>query len=157
MVRFFQKSHFSLTQNDPNKIQEKENPVKKNRISQILQKMDSDDCYYIALSHEIHSNNDILVVCSSIPGYYSWRNTAKGSWFIQSLCQILQKYGSKYDLLKNMTRVAHKTAVSFESYAKESKMDQKKQIPCITSKLTRQILFRPKCNNTNSVNSELNL
>ena len=110
--------------------------------------MDSDDCYYTALSHEIHSNNDILIVCSTIPGYFSWRNTAKGSWFIQSLCQILQEYGTKNDLLKNMTRVAHKTAVSFESKAKEIEMDQKKQIPCITSKLTRKIYFRPKCTST---------
>ena len=116
------------------------------KLTKILQdyiKYDS-PTYYISLSQEIKSNNDILVVCSTIPGFFSWRNTDKGSWFIQALCQILQKHSAKYDLLRNMTRVAHKTAISFQSNAARIDMDEKKQIPSITSKLTRDIFFEPK-------------
>ena len=116
------------------------------KLANILQeyiKYDS-PTYYISLSQEIKANNDFLVVCSTIPGFFSWRNTDKGSWFIQALCQILQRNSAKYDLLRNMTRVAHKTAISFQSNAARIDMDEKKQIPSITSKLTRDIFFEPK-------------
>ena len=33
---------------------------------------------------------DFLISHSTISGYYSWRNTAAGSWFIQSLVHILE-------------------------------------------------------------------
>ena len=33
---------------------------------------------------------DFLISHSTITGYYSWRNTAAGSWFIQSLVHILE-------------------------------------------------------------------
>jgi len=32
---------------------------------------------------------DFLVSYSTVSGYCSWRNLIKGSWFIQSLCNII--------------------------------------------------------------------
>ena len=78
-------------------------------------------------------------------GYYSWRNTMTGSWFIQSLCEMLTKYGDELELLHIMTRVNHKVAVEYESASNSPGFDAKKQIPCIVSMLTKEMYFTPWC------------
>lgn len=98
---------------------------------------------------------DFLVACSTIPGYYSWRNTQKGSWFIQALCYQLRENWHQYDLLTILTLVNGMVAFDFESNVPNNpSMHRQKQIPCITSMLTRILRFEPKqvehnaiCNN----------
>ena len=36
-------------------------------------------------SYKVPIHSDFLIAHSTISGYYSWRNTVQGSWFIQSL------------------------------------------------------------------------
>ncbi|XP_069796191.1 caspase-3-like [Narcine bancroftii] len=84
---------------------------------------------------------DFLYAYSTAPGYYSWRNTSNGSWFIQSLCHVLDKYGKKLELMQLLTRVNHKVALEFESDASEVQFCAKKQIPCIISMLTKEFYF----------------
>ncbi|XP_056137036.1 caspase-3a isoform X2 [Lampris incognitus] len=86
---------------------------------------------------------DFLYAYSTAPGYYSWRNTMTGSWFIQSLCEMINKYGKELELLHIMTRVNHKVAVEFESVSNSPGFDAKKQIPCIVSMLTKEMYFTP--------------
>ncbi|KAF7663914.1 hypothetical protein LDENG_00195920 [Lucifuga dentata] len=86
---------------------------------------------------------DFLYAFSTAPGYYSWRNTMTGSWFIQSLCDMINKYGKELELLHIMTRVNHKVAVDFESISNSPGFDAKKQIPCIVSMLTKEMYFTP--------------
>ncbi|XP_071756633.1 caspase-3a [Centroberyx gerrardi] len=86
---------------------------------------------------------DFLYAYSTAPGYYSWRNTMTGSWFIQSLCDMIGKYGKELELLHIMTRVNHKVAVEFESVSNAAGFDAKKQIPCIVSMLTKEMYFTP--------------
>lgn len=86
---------------------------------------------------------DFLYAYSTVPGYYSWRNTMTGSWFIQSLCEMMTKYGSELELLQIMTRVNHKVALDFESTSNMPGFDAKKQIPCIVSMLTKEMYFTP--------------
>ncbi|KAM3864779.1 caspase-3-like [Diretmus argenteus] len=86
---------------------------------------------------------DFLYAYSTAPGYYSWRNTMTGSWFIQSLCEMFSKYGKELELLHIMTRVNHKVAVEFESISNSPGFDAKKQIPCIVSMLTKEMYFTP--------------
>ncbi|XP_034044333.1 caspase-3a [Thalassophryne amazonica] len=86
---------------------------------------------------------DFLYAYSTAPGYYSWRNTISGSWFIQSLCDMITKYGKELELLHIMTRVNHKVAVEFESVSNSPGFDAKKQIPCIVSMLTKEMYFYP--------------
>lgn len=98
-----------------------------------------------ATSYKIPSHADFLIAYSTIPGFYSWRNTTAGSWFVQSVCHVLQRYGHTNDLLSNMTRVARKVAFDFQSNTPgDYVMHEKKQIPCITSMLTRDIYFHRK-------------
>lgn len=40
--------------------------------------------------------SDFLTCVSSIPGYTSFRDREKGSWFIQTLCEKLAKHSDVY-------------------------------------------------------------
>ncbi|TRY84916.1 hypothetical protein DNTS_004016 [Danionella cerebrum] len=84
---------------------------------------------------------DFLYAYSTVPGYYSWRNTMTGSWFIQSLCEMLGNYGKDLELLQIMTRVNHKVALDFESTSNQPGFDAKKQCPCFISMLTKEMYF----------------
>ncbi|XP_053179824.1 caspase-3b [Scomber japonicus] len=84
---------------------------------------------------------DFLYAYSTAPGYYSWRNCANGSWFMQSLCEMLQQHGKKLELMQVMTRVNHKVALQFESCSNQPGYSGKKQIPCIVSMLTKDVYF----------------
>lgn len=87
---------------------------------------------------------DFLIAYSTIPGYYSFRNTEKGAWFIRALVDVLQDYYLEYDLLTMMTMVCHRVAYKFTSVASTAALSQKKQVPCITSMLTRRVFLHPK-------------
>ncbi|XP_075217421.1 caspase-1-like isoform X4 [Lycorma delicatula] len=88
---------------------------------------------------------DFLIAYSTIPGYYSWRNTSRGSWFIQALCLELKENGFNYDLLTLLTFVNRRVAIDFESYVPgDYKMHAQKQIPCLTIMLTRLLKFKKK-------------
>ncbi|CAK6973960.1 caspase-3a [Scomber scombrus] len=92
-------------------------------------------------STKIPVEADFLYAFSTAPGYYSWRNTMTGSWFIQSLCEMMSKYGKELELQHILTRVNHKVAVEFVSVSNSPGFDAKKQIPCIMSMLTKEIYF----------------
>ncbi|XP_062857027.1 caspase-3b [Trichomycterus rosablanca] len=84
---------------------------------------------------------DFLYAYSTAPGYYAWRNTANGSWFISALCDMLTKYGRELELLQLMTRVNHKVAMEFQSSSTLPGFHGMKQIPCIVSMLTKELYF----------------
>ncbi|XP_064601294.1 caspase-7-like [Liolophura sinensis] len=97
-----------------------------------------------ATVHRIPSEADFLMAYSVVPGFFSWRNSTNGSWFCQALIQMLKQHGKTMDLLSVMTRVNRKVAYEFESNAAKAHMTNKKQIPCITSMLTKDLYLRPK-------------
>ncbi|TNN89661.1 Caspase-3 [Liparis tanakae] len=86
---------------------------------------------------------DFLYAYSTAPGYYSWRNTMTGSWFMQSLCDMIGRYGKELELQHIMVRVNHKVAVEFESASNSPGFNARKQIPCIVSMLTKEMYFSP--------------
>lgn len=97
------------------------------------------------VSYRIPTHADFLIAYSTISGFYSWRNTTKGSWFMQSLCQELNENGTKYDILTLLTYVLQRVAIDFESNTPDyAHMHQQKQIPCVTTQLTRLLYFHPK-------------
>eukprot|EP00094_Tigriopus_californicus_P003211 TCALIF_03091-PB protein Name:"Similar to Caspase-1 (Spodoptera frugiperda)" AED:0.13 eAED:0.13 QI:0/0/0.33/0.66/0.5/0.66/3/83/463 len=110
-----------------------------------LEKCSTTEIDSSALSYKIPSHADFLIAYSTIPGFYSWRNTTAGSWFVQALCEILLNESHAKDLLSILTRVARKVAFDFQSNTPGSpSMHERKQIPCITSMLTRDIYFARK-------------
>lgn len=96
-------------------------------------------------SYSIPVHADFLIAYSTVPGYYSWRNTTKGSWFMQSLCAELDENGKKLDILTLLTFVSQRVAYDFESNTPDTPtMHQQKQIPCTTTMLTRILKFNDK-------------
>ncbi|KAM3867219.1 caspase-3-like [Diretmus argenteus] len=85
---------------------------------------------------------DFLYVYSTAPGYYSWRNSGNGSWFIQALCQMLQRHSAELELIQIMTRVNRMVARDFQSSSTLPGYSDKKQIPCIVSMLTKDFYFK---------------
>ncbi|XP_055375465.1 caspase-like [Condylostylus longicornis] len=107
-----------------------------------LSKTETDGMIGDNMSYRIPIHADFLIACSTVPGFYSWRNTTKGSWFMQSLCAELNLHGKKYDILTLLTFVCQRVALDFESNTPDYPiMHQQKQIPCITTMLTRILHF----------------
>ncbi|KAK5925523.1 hypothetical protein CgunFtcFv8_018039 [Champsocephalus gunnari] len=95
-------------------------------------------------SERIPVEADFLYAYSTAPGYYSWRNQSNGSWFMQSLCEMLQRFSGELELMQIMTRVNRKVALHFESSSNLPGYSGKKQIPCIVSMLTKDFYFPKK-------------
>uniref|UniRef100_A0A0R3S1P8 Caspase-2 n=1 Tax=Elaeophora elaphi TaxID=1147741 RepID=A0A0R3S1P8_9BILA len=81
---------------------------------------------------------DILVSYATTPGYVSWRNSMKGSWFVQSICEVFAKYAKSTDILSMLTLVNKKVADAFES-----SIGSFKQIPDHSSRLRKAFYFFP--------------
>ncbi|XP_066211338.1 caspase-7 isoform X2 [Saccopteryx leptura] len=84
---------------------------------------------------------DFLFAHSTVPGYYAWRCSEKGSWFIQALCSNLNKHGKRLEILQILTRVNYTVARDFQSQSKDPHFNEKKQIPCMVSMLTKELYF----------------
>lgn len=91
-------------------------------------------------SYKIPTHADFLVAYSSIEGFYSFRNRDTGSWFIQSLCKELN---ASDNLLQILTRTTRRVT-QFESESDMIQFHEMKQVPSITSMLTRDLYFHPK-------------
>lgn len=65
------------------------------RGTQLMEGIDSNpfDVQYV---NKIPMEADFLIAYSTIAGFYSWRNSLNGSWFIQSLCQVMNDNGKKW-------------------------------------------------------------
>uniref|UniRef100_A0A669EPP7 Caspase-3 n=1 Tax=Oreochromis niloticus TaxID=8128 RepID=A0A669EPP7_ORENI len=92
-------------------------------------------------SEKIPVEADFLYAYSTAPGYYSWRNTTYGSWFILTLCEMLECYSGKLDLMQIMTRVNYGVSRYFESSSNLPGFARNKQIPCIVCMLTKDFYF----------------
>ncbi|CAI9722925.1 caspasecaspase-3-like [Octopus vulgaris] len=92
-------------------------------------------------SHKVPLWADVLLAYSTVPGFYSWRNSTNGSWFIQSLAHILEKDGDRLELQQLMISVNRRVAYEYESNASHSFMNKMKQVPCIASMLTKELYF----------------
>ncbi|CAH1792905.1 unnamed protein product [Owenia fusiformis] len=98
-------------------------------------------------TYRIPAEADFLMAYSVVPGYFAWRNSREGSWFIQALCIELEEHGEDpdFDILKIMTRVNRRVAFDFQSNnPRIPAMNQMKQIPSIVSMLTKELYFTPK-------------
>nr|XP_002131546.1 uncharacterized protein LOC100178691 [Ciona intestinalis] len=92
----------------------------------------------------IPAEADFLIAQSTVPKYYSWRNKSNGSIFIQALCLTFNLFGEKQEIMQMMTKVNRMVAYDYESASKDPKMNQKKQIPSITTQLTAELYFPKK-------------
>ncbi len=57
--------------------------------------------YDVPTTQDFNSYNHFVLFI----GYFSWRNSAKGSWFVQALASVFQQYGQKEEIMWMMARV----------------------------------------------------
>ena len=79
----------------------------------------------------------MLVAYSTVPGYVSWNNLAKGSWFVQAIADVFSDYAHTEDVVSMLIRVNNKVAREFESF------NRKKQMPAPVIMLTKKVFFFP--------------
>ena len=94
---------------------------------------------------------DFLYAYSTVPGYYSWRNSTDGSWFIQSLIEVFHENAKKMDILRMLTRV-NAMISTFKSRNNNPFTRNKRQVASIVSMLRKDLYFFPE--NVVKVHSE---
>lgn len=82
---------------------------------------------------------DFLVMYSSVPGFYSYRDILTGTWFIDAFCNVLDATHGEIDLYNALTMINREVALEYES-----EVTKRKQNPCIVSMLTKLIRFTKK-------------
>ncbi|EDW31806.1 GL11317 [Drosophila persimilis] len=98
-----------------------------------------------SMSYNIPVHADFLISYSTIPGYTSWRNVGKGSWYIQSLIEELTAMARRTTC--SQFSLFQRVAIDFESNMQDNPI-KARQIPCFTSMLTRMLHFGYKPNRT---------
>lgn len=83
----------------------------------------------------IPAEADFLYAYSTVQGYVSRRNSARGSWFVHALHKMIKKHGVNLDFVSLLTRVNREVAY---------KLAAEKQVPSIVSMLTKDIYFTEK-------------
>ena len=51
---------------------------------------------------------DMILACSTVSGYVSWRNTEQGSWYIQTLCQVFMNHSHEKSLRRMLDMISEK-------------------------------------------------
>lgn len=93
---------------------------------------------------KILPQKDFIVVYSTMPGYYSYRDIITGTWFIESLCKVLNEKKHELDLNQILTMVNRTIAIDYQTDGVGLK-----QMPCVVSMLTKLLLFPKKTHVTN--------
>ncbi|XP_041130362.1 caspase-9-like isoform X2 [Polyodon spathula] len=84
--------------------------------------------------------SDILVSYSTFPGYVSWRDTQAGSWYVETLDNVLEEFAGYEDLLTLLTMVTDKVSqISAKGIFK--------QMPGSFNFLRKRIFFQVNCLN----------
>lgn len=60
---------------------------------------------------------------------------------MQALCSILNEHGKDLEIMQILTRVNDGVARHFESQSNNPRFNEKKQIPCMVSMLTKELYF----------------
>ncbi|CAG0907230.1 unnamed protein product, partial [Darwinula stevensoni] len=90
------------------------------------------------LEDAIPHQADLLISQSTVEEHKSWLNHHKGSWYIQTLCDVLEEHKDQ-DLLHVLTIVGNRVAANFE--ANNEKGQTVKQMPSFTSTLRKLFYF----------------
>ncbi|CAL1543593.1 unnamed protein product [Lymnaea stagnalis] len=90
---------------------------------------------------------DCLVMYATPPGFLSWRRE-NGSWFIQSLCKVLDSAGIRsgtMPLVKALAQVSGYVGKYYESYLpEEPDQHAKKESPVLYSMLIKDVFLKKK-------------
>ncbi|CAK5089073.1 unnamed protein product [Meloidogyne enterolobii] len=85
---------------------------------------------------------DILIASATTSNNVSWRNSATGTWFIQTLCEVFSKRAKTDDILKMLTYVKSEVAKKVSNSG-----GKYKQVPETLSTLCKHFFFFPGVTN----------
>lgn len=85
---------------------------------------------------------DFLYAYSTVPGYYSWRNSRRGSWFMEALVQIFRQNAHKMDVMRMLVRVNDVIAYR-KSRTDDYKTDNKRQIASLVTQMRKDFFLFP--------------
>lgn len=83
---------------------------------------------------------DMLVAYATSPQFVSWRNSVRGSWFIQAICEVFSSSAKEQDVVEMLTEVNYKVAIGYHTGQDGSIC---KQMPELTSRLLKKFYFWP--------------
>lgn len=94
-------------------------------------------------SYQLPVHADFLLAHSTVAGFYSWRNTVHGSWFIQALAAVCRDYGRQNrDLASLLAITCKRISIDYLSSSTNVEFHNKKQTPFYFSTL-RYKLYLP--------------
>ncbi|EGT37170.1 hypothetical protein CAEBREN_04952 [Caenorhabditis brenneri] len=93
------------------------------------------------------SQADMLIAYATTAQYVSWRNSARGSWFIQAVCEVFSLHAKDMDVVELLTEVNKKVATGFQTSQGANIL---KQMPEMTSRLLKKFYFWPEERGRNS-------
>ncbi|XP_019623612.1 PREDICTED: caspase-7-like [Branchiostoma belcheri] len=80
---------------------------------------------------------DTFLAYGTLPGFVSWRNSDKGSWFICALMEVFLKYAATMDINQLMTEV------NYHVSQKIGTSTSYRQLPAPVNMLTKNLYFNP--------------
>eukprot|EP00794_Sanderia_malayensis_P016963 gene16963-18672_t len=88
------------------------------------------------------AESDFIYAYSTVPGYYSWRNSQRGTWFIQGIIEVFRANAHKMDVLRMLTRVNAIVATK-KSNTGERNTHNKRQIASIVTQTRKDFFLFP--------------
>ncbi|XP_067055300.1 caspase-3-like isoform X1 [Acropora muricata] len=84
---------------------------------------------------------DFIYAYSTVPGYYAWRNSTEGSWFIKSVVKVFGENAYNMEILQMLTRVNNLIS-TYKS--RHPIAPDKRQVSTTVSMLTKDLYFFPQ-------------
>jgi len=85
---------------------------------------------------------DFLYGYSTVPGFYSWRNSSRGSWFMESIISVFRESAHKMDIMRMLMRVNAKMS-GRKSHTDDYVTDNKRQIGSFVTQMRKEFFFFP--------------
>ncbi|KAJ8980555.1 hypothetical protein NQ317_001062 [Molorchus minor] len=68
----------------------------------------------------VKKHADMLIAYSTLPGFYSLRDSQEGSWYIQCICDVFKKHAKDYDIELLLKMVDRELSTKHPSYQQTS-------------------------------------
>lgn len=85
---------------------------------------------------------DFLLAYSTAKGFYSWRNSQTGSWFIQTLCSVFRKHAHNTDIIRMLTKV-NRIIAERKSQTNIPETHDRRQVSSTVSQFRKEFYFFP--------------
>lgn len=100
-------------------------------------------------SSRVVDNQDIILCYSTFPGYSSYRDPQRGSWYIQEFVEVFRELAHEEHVMDMLTEVNKR--VSQKNHKDDSSETTCVQIPCPATTLTKKWFMNPPLSGATSL------